>query len=79
MFSKLKPSYKHLQRCSQSFGNGHFCLAKLMSTRSVELQSLSWSCDALHSLNQDQIDFRHNVRSFAEKELRNDFDQKVVL
>lgn len=39
--------------------------------------SLAWNADALHGLSEEQIEFRANVRQFAEKELPAELVGKV--
>lgn len=39
--------------------------------------SIVWNADALHGLSKEQVEFRQNVRAFAEKELPEELVTKV--
>lgn len=44
---------------------------------SSRLPSIVWNADALHGLTKEQMEFRQNVRAFAEKELPEELVKKV--
>lgn len=44
-----------------------------------KVPSLLWSCNTMHGLTEEQIEFRQNVRTFAEKELPEELVKKVCV
>lgn len=69
-------SNKTLKSLNQS---AFFCSATNLIDQQVlaGVPSLTWNANALHGLNKEQIEFRANVRNFAEKELPAELVGKV--